>query len=69
MKLFKIYFSNGEAQDSEQITVNHFMRDRKSSENGQLKWLLILANDGSEAMAFAERAYARLTKRFLPPLN
>jgi hypothetical protein len=57
MKFFKVYFLLGKAHSPEQIHIRSFNVERNCTETGELKWLILVAEDEDMAIELAEKGY------------
>ncbi|MBB6502177.1 hypothetical protein [Pedobacter cryoconitis] len=61
MKLFKVHFSKGKAHSPQQILVSQFRMERNCNELGELKWLIVFAEDQETAIELATKNYQNLS--------
>ena len=57
MKFFKVYFLLGKAYAPEQINIRNFSAERNCTDTGDLKWLIVFAEDENMAIKLAEKGY------------
>ncbi|RAJ35629.1 hypothetical protein [Pedobacter cryoconitis] len=57
MNLFKVYFSEGKAHSPEPMEIRNFHVDRICTKKGELKWLIVFAENIEEAILMAEKGY------------
>jgi hypothetical protein len=57
MKFFKVYFLFGKAHSPEHIQISNFNAERNCTNTGELKWLIVFAEDEDKAIGLAERGY------------
>ncbi|MGY0037189.1 hypothetical protein [Pedobacter sp. NJ-S-72] len=58
MKFFKVYFLFGKAHSSEQIHISNFSAaERNCTDTGELKWLIVFAENEDMAIELAAKGY------------
>lgn len=57
MNLFKVYFSEGKAHSPDVMEIKNFHIDRICTKSGELKWLIVFAENKEQAIELAEKSY------------
>ena len=57
MNLFKVYFSEGKAHSPDVMEIKNFHVDRICTKAGELKWLIVFAENKEQAIELAEIGY------------
>lgn len=57
MNLFKVYFSEGKAHSPAMMEIKNFHVDRICTKTGELKWLIVFAENKEQAIELAEKGY------------
>lgn len=60
MNLFKVYFSNGKAHSPQLLLISEFQMERNCNSLGELKWLIVCAEDQEKAIELATKNYQNL---------
>lgn len=57
MKFFKVYFLLGKAHSPEHIHISNFSVERNCTDTGELKWLIVFAENEDNAIELAAKGY------------